>query len=99
MQRMTPLDSWFLYVEDEADHMHIGSVGVFEGPAPSIEDLRAAIAAKLDAVPRYRQRVTPVPFGIGRPVWTDDPHFSIDYHVRHTALPAPGGQRELRALV
>ena len=48
------------------------------------------IAAKLHLIPRYRQRVRSVPFELGRPVWVDDPHFNLDYHVRHTALPAPG---------
>jgi diacylglycerol O-acyltransferase / wax synthase len=99
MQRMTPLDSWFLYIEDDADHMHIGSVCLFEGPMPDIESLRSAIAGKLEAVPRYRQRVTPVPLAAGRPVWTDDPHFHIDYHVRLTALPRPGGRAQLRTLM
>jgi hypothetical protein len=55
--RMTALDAWFLHLEDEADHMHIGSVGVFEGPPPTWEELRDRLAAKLDVLPRYRQRV------------------------------------------
>jgi diacylglycerol O-acyltransferase / wax synthase len=99
MDRMTPLDTWFLHVEDDVDHMHIGSVGIFDGPAPSWVELRDAIAAKLHLVPRYRQRVRTVPFGIARPVWVDDPHFKVDYHVRHTALVRPGGMAELRTLV
>jgi diacylglycerol O-acyltransferase / wax synthase len=57
------------------------------------------VDAKLDLVPRYRQRVMSVPLELGRPVWVDDPHFNIEYHLRHTALPAPGGERELRKLV
>ena len=57
------------------------------------------IDAKLDLVPRYRQMVRSVPFDLGRPVWVDDPHFNIEYHLRHTALPAPGGEDELRKLV
>src|SRR5271169_3761965 len=57
------------------------------------------VDAKLDLVPRYRQIVRFVPFDLGRPVWVDDHHFNIDYHLRHTALPAPGGEAELRALV
>jgi diacylglycerol O-acyltransferase / wax synthase len=99
MRRMTALDTWFLHVEDDADHMHIGSVGIFEGPPPTSGELAGIIAAKLDALPRYRQRLTTVPFGVFRPVWVDDPHFSVDYHVRHTALPRPGGTRELHNLV
>jgi diacylglycerol O-acyltransferase / wax synthase len=39
-----------------------------------------------------------VPLGLGRPVWVDDPHFQILYHVRHTATPPPGSDEELRNL-
>jgi diacylglycerol O-acyltransferase / wax synthase len=99
VQRMNALDTWFLHIEDEADHMHIGSVGVFEGPAPAWEELRDSVASKLDRLPRYRQRVQHVPLRIARPVWVDDPHFRLEYHVRHTALPSPGGVEELRNLV
>src|SRR6476661_8655061 len=97
--RLSALDATFLHVEDDVSHMHLGSVGFFEGPPPSHDDLVAAIEAKLHLAPRYRQRVRFIPLGAGRPVWTDDPHFRCDYHVRRTALPAPGGADELRRLV
>jgi diacylglycerol O-acyltransferase len=97
--RLSPLDTSFLHIEDDVSHMHIASVGIFEGPPPPFEDVVAMVDAKLDLVPRYRQRVKWVPFELGRPVWVDDPHFNIEYHLRHTALPAPGGERELRKLV
>ena len=48
------------------------------------------VAGKLPAVPRYRQKVRFVPLQLGRPVWVDDPHFNLGYHLRHTALAAPG---------
>jgi diacylglycerol O-acyltransferase / wax synthase len=99
METMTALDASFLHVEDAVSHMHIGSVGVFEGPAPAQADVLAAIAGKLPLVPRYRQRVRSLPLTLGRPSWIDDPHFRLDYHVRRTALPAPGGDQELRNLV
>lgn len=76
----------------------MASVVVFEGPAPSYGDLIRTIVGKLPQVPRYRQRVHPVPLHLGRPVWADDPHFQILYHVRHTALPAPGNDEQLRNL-
>ena len=79
--------------------MHIASVMVLEGPPPPYADVVARVHGKLPLVPRYRQVVRFVPFDLGRPVWVDDPHFSIDYHLRHTALPAPGGEGELRKLV
>src|SRR6202050_3937920 len=97
--RLSPQDASFLHIEDDVSHMHIASVGIFEGPPPPFEEVVAMVDAKLDLVPRYRQRVKTVPFELGRPVWVDDPHFNIEYHLRHTALPAPGGDRELRKLV
>jgi diacylglycerol O-acyltransferase / wax synthase len=99
METMSPLDASFLHVEDAVTHMHIGSVGIFEGPAPGPGVVESAVAARLPLVPRYRQKVRFVPLALGRPVWVDDPHFSLDYHVRRTALPAPGGDEELHNLV
>ncbi|MGQ0826675.1 MAG: WS/DGAT/MGAT family O-acyltransferase [Actinomycetota bacterium] len=97
--RLSPLDATFLHIEDGVTHMHIASVLELDGPAPRYEEMVAMIAGKLAQLPRYRQVVKFVPFQLGRPVWVDDPHFNIEYHVRHTALPAPGGEDELRRLV
>ena len=97
--RLSPLDSSFLAIEDGVSHMHIASIGIFEGPVPRYADFVAMIAGKLRLVPRYRQVVDRVPADLGRPVWVDDPHFNIEYHVRHSALPDPGGEAELRKLV
>jgi diacylglycerol O-acyltransferase / wax synthase len=97
--RLSPLDASFLHVEDDVSHMHIAAIGIFEGPAPRYSDVVAMVKGKLPLVPRYRQVVRFVPLDLGRPVWVDDPHFNIDYHLRHTALPSPGGEPELRALV
>ena len=79
--------------------MHIGSVAIFEAPAPEYEALSRMIWAHLPSVPRYRQTVHFVPFALGRPVWVDDPHFNLPYHLRRTALASPGGDEELRNLV
>ncbi len=99
MQTMSPLDASFLHIEDAVTHMHIGSVGLFEGPPPGPGEVKAAVAAHLPLVPRYRQKVRFVPLALGRPAWVDDPYFNLDFHVRRTALPAPGGHTELRNLV
>ncbi len=98
-ERLSPLDASFLHVEDSVSHMHIGSVSIMEGPPPAYEALRDMLESKLPAVRRYRQTVRRVPLELGRPVWADDPYFSIDYHLRHTALPAPGNEGQLRNLV
>ncbi|HEY0126860.1 MAG TPA: wax ester/triacylglycerol synthase family O-acyltransferase [Blastococcus sp.] len=98
VDRMSALDAGFFYAESENTPMHVGSVAVFEGPAPTYGDVVRLILGKLEKVPRYRQRVRPVPGQLGRPLWVDDPHFQILYHVRHTALPRPGNDEQLRNL-
>src|SRR6202042_1036186 len=96
MEMMSPLDASFLHIEDAVTHMHIGSVGLFEGPAPGPGGGPVPVAARLSLVPRYRQKVRFVPLALGRPEWVDDPYFNLEYHVRRTGLPAPGGDDELR---
>jgi diacylglycerol O-acyltransferase len=99
MDHMSPLDSMFLHMEDGITHMHIGSCSVFEGPAPGYDEIVSLIASKLPLIPRYRQKVRFVPGGLGRPVWVDDPHFHLEYHVRHSALPPPGSESDLNTLM
>lgn len=98
MDRLTGLDASFLAFERDGAHMHVGSVLVFEGPAPRYEDFVTRIDRGLHLVPRYRQRLAFPPLGLARPVWVDDPHFSAHYHVRHTALPPPAGEKQLQRL-
>jgi WS/DGAT/MGAT family acyltransferase len=99
MKRLSAQDVSFLHLEDRVSHMHIGAIAVFEGPAPPIREFERMVEGHLPAVPRYRQRLRSVPYALGRPVWVDDPHFQIGFHIRHTALPRPGGDDELRRLV
>ena len=96
--RLSGLDASFLHLEDGPAHMHVASTLVFEGPIPGYEEFRDHIGSRLHLVPRFRQKLRFVPFGQGRPVWVDDPQFNLDYHVRHTALPEPGGRAQLRTL-
>jgi diacylglycerol O-acyltransferase len=98
VDRMSALDAGFFFAESENTPMHVGSVAVFDGPAPSYGDMVRLLLSKLPLVPRYRQRVRPVPMQLGRPLWVDDPHFQILYHVRHTAVPGPGSDEQLRNL-
>jgi len=97
--RLTALDSTFLHLEDNSTaHMHVASVMVFEGTAPTPQELVDHIVSRLHLVPRYRQRLAFVPYGQGRPVWADDPHFNPRYHIRHTALPKPADDKALKQL-
>jgi diacylglycerol O-acyltransferase / wax synthase len=96
--RLTGLDASFLHIEDDSSHMHVASVMLFEGPPPPYEELLDTFERRLPLVPRYRQRLAFVPLAQGRPKWVDDPHLNIRYHVRSTALPAPGTEEQLQDL-
>jgi diacylglycerol O-acyltransferase len=97
-ERLSGLDASFLHLERGGAHMHVASTMIFEGPTPRYEEVREQLAARLHLVPRFRQRLRFVPFGQGRPVWVDDPRLNLDYHLRYTALPAPGSEEQLRTL-
>jgi diacylglycerol O-acyltransferase / wax synthase len=100
-QRLTSLDATFLELEDadEAAHMHIGAVMVFESTsdgAPSLDQLRREIARRLELLPRYRSKLTGPHVGpLRRPAWEPDAAFAIEEHVRRAALPVPGAEEEL----
>ena len=96
--RLTALDASFLHLEDESSHMHVAGVSIFAGEPPTYEELLGHVGGRLSLVPRFRQKLRSVPFGQGRPVWVDDPHFNLEYHVRSTALPPPGSEEQLKNL-
>jgi diacylglycerol O-acyltransferase len=98
-ERLTVLDEMFLHLEGPNTHMHVGGVTIFEGDPPDYSEVLGMIDSRLTLVPRFRQKLATVPFGLGRPVWVDDPHFNLAYHVRHTALPSPGDEAQLNLLV
>src|ERR1051326_8194741 len=92
------LDASFLHFEDRTAHMHVGSVALFRGAPPRFAEFVAHVASRLARVPRYRQRLPFVTLNLGRPAWVDDDDFDLEFHVRHTALPAPGGAQALNKL-
>lgn len=96
--RLSALDASFLHLEKAGARMHIASVTIFEGPTPAYDELREHLEARLHLVPRFRQRLAEVPLEQGRPVWVDDPHFNLRYHLRHAGLPSPGSEEQLKNL-
>jgi WS/DGAT/MGAT family acyltransferase len=99
--RMTALDASFLFMETASTPMHAGGVAVFTPPPGGFDHERLVrlIKQRIPYVPRYRQRIRDVPFGVARPVWVDDERFDVTYHVRRSALPKPGSRDQLNELV
>jgi len=97
-------DNTFLELENGGAHMHIAATSIFDAGSLAnvaggvdIEKIRAYVGSRLHLIPRYRQRLAYVPFG-RLPVWIDDEHFNLAYHVRHTSLPRPGSIEQLKLL-
>ncbi|MGH7899929.1 MAG: wax ester/triacylglycerol synthase family O-acyltransferase, partial [Candidatus Binatia bacterium] len=102
--RLSFLDNSFLLLEGPNTPMHVGGCAAYEaGPLKKpdggidIDRIRAYVNSRLHLIPRYRQRLEYIPIE-GQPVWIDDAYFNVHYHVRHTALPRPGDDRQLKRL-
>jgi diacylglycerol O-acyltransferase len=98
LDRLTAVDASFLTNEHSNSHMHIGAILIFEGPPPKYVDLVEHVRGRLNLVPRFRQKLVVPPLEAGRPLWADDVNFNLTYHIRHTALPDPGGEEQLKKL-
>ena len=103
-EQLSAQDSSFLVFENAHAHMHVGGTAILEaGPllrregGVDIERIRAYVASRLHWIPRYRQRLAFVPIE-NHPVWVDDDHFNLNYHVRHACLPYPGDDEQLKQL-
>ncbi len=97
--RLSGLDAAFLEMESSTRHMHVGALFIFDPPQDGrnvgFHRFLKLVRSRLHLVPRYRQRLQHPPLRSGNPVWVDDPHFDLAYHVRHAALPAPGTTAQL----
>jgi diacylglycerol O-acyltransferase len=103
--RLSALDESFLHLERVETPMHVGAVAVLErdpfydaAGQFRLDAVRELVASRLQLIPRFRQRVMPVPLAQGRPIWVDHEGFDIADHVHLTALPAPGTRRQLLEL-
>ena len=102
MKRLSFLDALFLYAETPKTPMHVASVTIFKPTSPRDDffaRFREHVAARLELLPSYRRRLQATPLGIDHPVWVIEDKLDLDYHIRHQALPKPGGMEELRTLI
>ncbi len=102
MERLSGLDASFLYFETPNDHLHVSSIAIYDpSTVPggySFNRVKETVAERLHLVPQFRRRLVTVPFNLHHPLWVEDPDFDLDFHVRHIAVPAPGGDPELADL-
>ncbi len=103
MQRLTGLDATFLYLETATSPMHVAGLMILDpSTVPggfSLEKVKEMYRSRLDAAPPFRRRLAEVPMGLHHPLWIEDPDFDLDWHIRHIAVPAPGGAKQLADLV
>ena len=99
--RLSASDATFFRMENSATPMYVGSLSILRKPRNglSYETVLATVEQRLPQIPRYRQKVREVRFGLSRPVWVDDPDFDITYHIRRSALPSPGSDSQLHELI
>ena len=101
-ERLSSLDASFLYLERPSMHMHVAGISMLD-PRPdgplSYDDVQRVVEARLHLAPRLRQRVLRVPGDLARPLWVDDDHFDLDFHLRRSAIPSPGGRFQLERAV
>jgi diacylglycerol O-acyltransferase len=99
--RLSASDASFYHLEDSPTPMYVGTLSILRKPRNglSYETLLATVEQRLPQIPRYRQKVREVAFGMARPVWVDDPDFDITYHIRRSALPSPGSDAQLHELI
>lgn len=101
MTDLTPLDAGFLEVEDADRHasLVIGGATICDGPVPSQREFVEAMRERIAGDRRYRRVLRTYPLYLGAPRWVEDPHFDLAHHVRRVAVPAPGGDDEVFALI
>jgi WS/DGAT/MGAT family acyltransferase len=102
--RLSAQDTSFLLIEDDNAYMHVAGVSLYERGSLATDDggvdfarIERATEALLPRIPRYRQKLKWIPLQ-NHPVWVDDPNFQLHYHLRHTSLPRPGKERQLKRL-
>ena len=102
MQRLSGADAAFIYLETPSSHMHVAMTGIYDvSTIPGGYDfakIRELLVERSKLIPPFRRRLVEVPLRLNHPIWVEDPHFDIDFHLRRVAVPQPGGRRELAEL-
>jgi diacylglycerol O-acyltransferase / wax synthase len=100
MRQLTSLDAQFLALETNRTYGHVGGFAVHDpttapGGTLTREDICRLVGERIHLLPPFRWKLATVPFGLDTPYWVEDSDFDIDFHIRETAVPPPGGARQL----
>src|SRR4051812_43472241 len=100
MRQLTSLDAQFLAVESARVYGHVAFLGIYDpstapGGRLDAESLQRLLAERVHLLPPLRWRLVRVPFELDFPYWAEDPDFDLDFHIRETAVPPPGSDRQL----
>jgi diacylglycerol O-acyltransferase len=100
MRQLTSLDAQFLAMETPRVYGHVGGFAVHDpttapGGQLTREDICRLIGERIHLLPPFRWKLATVPLGLDHPYWIEDEDFDLDFHVRETAVPPPGGARQL----
>jgi diacylglycerol O-acyltransferase len=104
MRQLTSLDAQFLALESAETYGHVGGLAVYDpSTAPGGEltrqDIYKLLSERLHMLPPFRWRLVPVPFGLDHPYWIEDPDFDLDFHIRDSAVPPPGNDKQIAETV
>jgi WS/DGAT/MGAT family acyltransferase len=103
MQRLTGMDAAFLYMETPSAYMHVAGLMILDPSTVkgelTMDSVRDFYESRLHLAAPFRRRLVEIPMGLHHPLWVEDPDFDLDYHLRHIAVPSPGGPKELADVV
>lgn len=104
MQRFNPVDAAMLFLEKKHAPFHVAMVHIYDpstcpNGTPTFEDITEAIRGCLPLAPSFRRKIVRAPFDLDAPVWIEDEHFELEFHMRQLALPKPGNHEQLRTQV
>jgi diacylglycerol O-acyltransferase len=104
MRQLSSLDAQFLAVESARIYGHVAFLGIYDpstapGGKLGAPEIKALLEERMHLLPPLRWRLVQVPLRLDLPYWADDPDFDLEFHIRETALPAPGDDVQLAETV
>ncbi len=99
MRQLSGSDAYFLYSDQPGKHQHVSTIYIYDpstAPAGEVpfDTILEHVRSRLATSRLFRQKLVHVPFNLDYPYWVEDPHFELEFHVRHIALPKPGDWRQ-----